>query len=49
MYGVVDFKVSNFDVDFGMGYGVTGGSNRWIIKLIIGTELNDPNIKNKKQ
>jgi hypothetical protein len=46
--GVVDFKIGRFDVDFGAGYGLTGGSDRWITKLIISTELNDPNIKNNK-
>jgi hypothetical protein len=45
IYGVVDFKVGRFDVDFGVGYGLTGGSDRLITKLIIGTDLNDPNIK----
>lgn len=48
IYGVVDFKVGRFDVNFGVGYGLTGGSDRWLTKLIIGTDLNDPNIKNKK-
>jgi hypothetical protein len=45
IYGVVDFKVGQFDVNFGVGYGLTGGSDRWMTKLIIGTELNDPNVK----
>lgn len=49
IYGVVDFKVGRFDVDFGIGYGLTGGSDRWITKLIVGTDLNDPNIKNKRK
>jgi hypothetical protein len=44
IYGVVDFKVGRFDVNFGVGYGFTGGSDRLMTKLIIGTELNDPNI-----
>jgi hypothetical protein len=45
IYGVVDFKVGQFEVNFGVGYGLTGGSDRWMTKLIIGTDLNDPNIK----
>ncbi len=45
IYGVVDFKIGQFDVDFGIGYGLTGGSDRWMTKLIIGTDLNDPNVK----
>lgn len=42
LYGVVDFKVGRFDVNFGLGYGLTSGSDRFLAKLIIGTELNDP-------
>jgi hypothetical protein len=45
IYGVVDFKIGQLDVNFGVGYGLTGGSDRWMTKLIIGTDLNDPNIK----
>jgi hypothetical protein len=45
IYGVVDFKIGQFDVNFGVGYGLTSGSDRWMTKLIIGTDLNDPNIK----
>jgi hypothetical protein len=49
IYGVVDFKVGRFDVNFGVGYGFTGGSDRLMTKLIIGTELNDPNTKAAKK
>ena len=49
IYGVVDFKIGNFDVNFGVGYGFTGGSDRWMTKLIIGTELNDPNIRTSRK
>ncbi len=49
IYGVVDFKLGNFDVDFGVGYGLTGASDRWMVKMIIGTELNDPNLGAKKK
>ena len=45
IYGVVDFKVGQFDVNFGVGYGLTGGSDRWMTKLIVGTDLNDPNVR----
>lgn len=41
IFGVVDFKVGRFDVNAGIGYGLTGGSDRLIAKLIIGTDLND--------
>ncbi len=49
IYGVVDFKVGRFDVNFGIGYGLTGGSDRLMTKLIIGTDLNDPNTNAKKK
>lgn len=42
VFGVVDFKVGRFDVDVGVGYGLTSGSDRLVTKLIIGTELNQP-------
>src|SRR5205814_10162825 len=40
IYGVVDFKVGRFDVEFGVGYGLTNpGSDRWMTKLMITTDL----------
>lgn len=42
IFGVVDFKVGRFDVDFGVGYGLTAGSDRLMTKMIIGTDLNPP-------
>ena len=41
IYGVVDFKVNRFDVEFGVGYGLTQGSDRWMTKLMITTNLYD--------
>src|SRR6476620_7167796 len=42
IYGVVDFKVDRFDVEFGVGYGLTNpGSDRWMTKLMITTDLYD--------
>jgi hypothetical protein len=41
IFGVVDFKVGVWDVDFGVGYGLTPGSDRLITKLIVGTDLNN--------
>jgi opacity protein-like surface antigen len=42
IYGVVDFKVDRFDVEFGVGYGLTSpGSDRWMTKLMITTNLYD--------
>ncbi len=36
MFLVTDFKLGVFDVDFGVGYGLTPSSDRWVIKTIIG-------------
>ena len=41
IFGVVDFKVGRFDVNAGLGYGLTPGSDRLIGKIIIGTDLNE--------
>jgi hypothetical protein len=36
LFLVTDFKLGVFDVDFGVGYGLTSSSDRWVIKTIIG-------------
>ena len=36
LFLVADFKLGVFDVDFGVGYGLTPSSDRWVIKTIIG-------------
>ena len=36
LFVVTDFKLGVFDVDFGVGYGLTSSSDRWVIKTIIG-------------
>jgi hypothetical protein len=40
IYAVVDFKIGRFDVNAGVGYGLTPGSDRLMAKMIIGTDLN---------
>ena len=35
VFAVVDFKVGVIDVDFGIGYGLTEGSDRWMAKTIL--------------
>jgi hypothetical protein len=39
LFGVVDFKILGFDVNFGMGFGLTGASDGVVSKLIIGRAL----------
>jgi hypothetical protein len=36
LFAVADFKHGVFDVDFGVGYGCTPASDRWVAKAIIG-------------
>ncbi len=35
LFAVTDFKIGEVDVDFGVGYGLTSGSDRWIAKTIL--------------
>ena len=36
LFAVTDFKVGPVDVNFGVGYGLTPASDRWVIKTILG-------------
>jgi len=36
LFAVTDFKVGVVDVNFGVGYGLTGASDRWVVKGILG-------------
>ena len=36
LFAVTDFKFGVFDVDFGVGHGLTPASDRWVVKTIIG-------------
>jgi hypothetical protein len=46
IYAVVDFKVGRFDVNAGVGYGLTPGSDLLMAKMIIGTDLT-PGVTNR--
>jgi hypothetical protein len=35
LFAVTDFKIGEVDVDFGIGYGLTSGSDRWVAKTIL--------------
>jgi hypothetical protein len=35
VFAVTDFKVGVVDVDFGIGYGLTANSDRWVAKMIL--------------
>ena len=36
LFAVTDFKVGVLDVNFGVGYGLSAASDRWVIKTILG-------------
>ena len=36
LYGVVDTEIKYFDLNFGVGRGLTPASDRWVLKLIVG-------------
>src|SRR5258708_24995033 len=36
LFAVTDFKAGRLDADFGVGYGLTPASDRWVVKSIIG-------------
>ena len=45
LFAVTDFKLGDFDVDFGVGYGLTPASDRLVVKSIIGCALPVPGQK----
>jgi hypothetical protein len=36
LFAVTDFKLGVFGVNFGLGYGLTPASDRWVVKTIVG-------------
>jgi len=36
LFAVTDFKLGVFGVNFGIGYGLTPASDRWVVKTIVG-------------
>jgi len=39
LFAVTDFKLGKLDINFGIGYGVTNGSDRVMAKIIVGKDL----------
>ena len=39
LFAVTDFRLGQLDVNLGIGYGVTNGSDRVILKMIVGKDL----------
>jgi hypothetical protein len=42
IFGVTDFKLGEFDIELGLGYGLTSGSDRLVAKAIIGYDFPVP-------
>lgn len=36
LFAVTDFRVGDFDVNFGVGHGLTPGSERFVVKAVVG-------------
>ncbi|WP_439400421.1 hypothetical protein ACRQ5Q_43655 (plasmid) [Bradyrhizobium sp. PMVTL-01] len=47
LFAVTDFKLGEFDVNFGVGYGLTPASDRWVAKAIIGYAFPAPGTKDR--
>jgi hypothetical protein len=47
LFAVTDFKVGKIDVDLGIGYGLTPGSDRWVAKTILSYEFPVPGKKDE--
>jgi hypothetical protein len=47
IFAVTDFKLNNFDIELGIGYGLTPGSDRLITKAIIGYAFPVPGKENE--
>jgi hypothetical protein len=42
LFAVVDYKSGLINVEAGLGYGLTGASDRWVAKLMLSRDLNQP-------
>jgi hypothetical protein len=47
LFAVTDFKLGVFDIDFGLGFGLTSGSDQMIAKIIIGYAFPAPSAKSQ--
>ena len=48
LFAVVDYKGEEFNVEAGVGYGLTPASDRWVMKLMISRDLYKP-LQNPKK
>jgi hypothetical protein len=48
LFGVVDYKGDNFNIEAGLGFGLTPASDRLVVKLIISRDIYKPPQNSKK-
>jgi hypothetical protein len=42
LFGVVDYKGDDFNIEAGVGFGLTPASDRWVVKLMVSRDLYKP-------
>ncbi|SHN69453.1 hypothetical protein [Bradyrhizobium erythrophlei] len=42
LFGVIDYKGADFNIEAGVGFGLTPASDRWVVKLMISRDLYKP-------
>ena len=48
LFGVIDYKSDDFNIEAGVGFGLTPASDRWVVKLMISRDLYKPPQNTKK-
>jgi hypothetical protein len=48
LFGVVDYKGDDINIEAGVGFGLTPASDRWVVKLMISRDLYKPPQNTKK-
>ena len=48
LFGVVDYKGDDINIEAGVGFGLTPDSDRWVVKLMISRDLYKPPQNTKK-
>jgi len=48
LFGVVDYKSDDINIEAGVGFGLTPASDRWVVKLMISRDLYKPPQNAKK-
>jgi hypothetical protein len=49
LFATVDYKADDFNIEAGVGFGLTPSSDRWVVKLMISRDLYKPPQSTKKE